>query len=738
MSSDAAGQAQAAGAAAPAAANVFAAPALCVSSVSKCYRMFARPEDRLKQMLLGRWKTYYQDFWALRDVSFEVPRGSTFGVIGSNGSGKSTLLQIIAGILAPSTGTCERHGQVGALIELGAGFNTEFSGRDNARLQCALLGLDEQVIAENLPQIKEFSELGEFFDRPVKIYSSGMFVRLAFACQAVLKPDILLADEVLAVGDAHFQWKCFERIKALRDQGCTILLVTHDTHAVRSLCDEVVWLDRGRIQMVGAEVKGIIDQYVDFQKRRSVAPDVATAPGAAKPEAVVASEIGELVGVSIENGSGRPSCEFQRGDDIVVRVGYRLKREVPRCSVGVAVFDARRQVVCSTSTRTDEVAAPDEPGEHEVCLCFPKVILNSGEFSVDVGLADMYGLARVEYRSGALQFRIRGAALGKGPVVLPSHWLLEGRRPDGAAVSPSCSATNDVRCAHAGPVGTREGLPEAAAQTCKVTPIVLAGSPGSPDGEHQLLLRRYPNGPGIIGATGGSGTRAVARIVRAAGLFIGTNLNVAEDALEFGEFSTVWINRLYGKRSAARDDAAASDFTRQLSVAVARHLAPLPRFDMPWGWKEPRCIYLVRAFDEVFPQLRFLHLVRDGRDIAFSQNQNQLHLHGACFVPQEGQEWYTPLRAITLWTKLNLAAAEYGERVLRERYLRIRFEDLCRDPAPVIDAVLAFFGLEGASAGSTDREVLPPQTLGRWQKEDPALVARLSKVAEPALRKFGY
>ena len=427
MSSDAATQAQAVGAAAPPSANVFAAPALCVSGVSKCYRIFARPEDRLKQMFLGRWRTYYQDFWALRDINFEVPRGSTFGVIGSNGSGKSTLLQIIAGILAPSTGTCERRGQVGALIELGAGFNTEFSGRDNARLQCALLGLDEKVIAGNLPQIQEFSELGEFFDRPVKIYSSGMFVRLAFACQAVLKPHILLADEVLAVGDAHFQWKCFERIKALREQGCTILLVTHDTTAVLNICDRVLWLDAGQIKRFGTNVAEIVAEYMDFQRARAKQQDVPAAhkppvPGQPADTAPESRQVGTVTEVTLLDESGKPAHVFRRGQTMTVRARYKLYRDVAGCVLGVAVFDTKKDMLTGLNTMVDEVSVGETAGEHCWELQLPSLPFVNGEYNLDVGVFDEQALGRADYRPYAATFTMAGDYDGAGVFVIEHRW----------------------------------------------------------------------------------------------------------------------------------------------------------------------------------------------------------------------------------------------------------------------------------------------------------------------------
>ena len=404
--------------------SLLSPPALAINNISKCYRIFARPEHRLKQMLFGRWKTYFQDFWALKNVSFEVPRGSAFGVIGSNGSGKSTLLQIIAGILAPTTGTCERRGRVSALIELGSGFNPEFSGRDNARLQCVLLGLDPAAIAACMPKILEFSELGAFFDRQVKTYSSGMFVRLAFACQAVLEPEILLADEVLAVGDAHFQWKCFEKIKSLKERGTTILLVTHDTTAVQHLCDRVLWLNDGKVAQYGTNVADIVAEYLDFQRSRGQINDIP--PPEALTEAAAVStnngNIGEIVKAIVLGADGAPKDLFERQERMRVRVHYRLNRNVPGCVLGVAVFDAAKKMICGVNTLLDKVPVGEVAGDHVFELNIPKVILLNGAYSIDVGIFDETGMGTADYRSSAANFQVKGSFNGMGVVIWEHSW----------------------------------------------------------------------------------------------------------------------------------------------------------------------------------------------------------------------------------------------------------------------------------------------------------------------------
>jgi lipopolysaccharide transport system ATP-binding protein len=217
-----------------------------VKDLGKSYQIYKKPQDRLKQFLFPN-KRYYRDFWALKDISLTIRRGETVGIIGRNGSGKSTLLQIICGTLQPTEGEVRVRGRISALLELGAGFNPEFTGRENVRLYASVLGLSPAEITERMPRIIEFAEIGDFLDMPVKTYSSGMFVRLAFSVAINVDPDVLVVDEALAVGDGRFQHRCMARIKAMQEQGVAILYVSHDTEGVKRLCDEVLVLQDGRV-----------------------------------------------------------------------------------------------------------------------------------------------------------------------------------------------------------------------------------------------------------------------------------------------------------------------------------------------------------------------------------------------------------------------------------------------------------------------------------------------------------
>lgn len=242
-----------------------------IEGLSKRYEIYTSPVDRLKQFIYPKFCTafripmraeYFREFWALKDISFQIKKGETVGIIGRNGSGKSTLLQIICGTLTPTGGFMQTKGRIAALLELGSGFNPEFTGRENVYLNASILGLSRREIDEKFHQIEQFAGIGDFIDQPVKTYSSGMYVRLAFAVSVNVQPDILIIDEALAVGDLAFQAKCMNHLKKLMDEGVTIVFVSHDVASVRNLCGKILWLDHG-IQMEYGYPESIIGKYIE-------------------------------------------------------------------------------------------------------------------------------------------------------------------------------------------------------------------------------------------------------------------------------------------------------------------------------------------------------------------------------------------------------------------------------------------------------------------------------------------
>ncbi len=318
--------------------------------VSKSYSIYDRPGDRLKELLSFNRLKRHQDFWALHDVSFEVKRGETFCIVGENGSGKSTMLQIVAGILQPTTGTAAVNGRVSALLELGAGFNPEFTGRDNVYLNGSILGLTKKQIDERYAEIAGFAEIGAFIDQPVKTYSSGMVVRLAFAVAINVDPEILLVDEALAVGDIYFRQRCMRKVHELRARGVTILFVSHAVSDVKAIGDRVLWLDRGRVVDAG-EPERVISKYLAamtekdsaYRQHASDAAPVLRRAAVAAPEVVetipnIDHRYGdgraEVIGIAVLDESGTPVHLLEPASRIVVRVSVRAKAHLAMPMVG--------------------------------------------------------------------------------------------------------------------------------------------------------------------------------------------------------------------------------------------------------------------------------------------------------------------------------------------------------------------------------------------------------------------
>ncbi len=281
--------------------------AIEVNDLSKCYQIYKRPQDRLLQMLMGGRKKYHKDFWALKNVSFSIAKGETVGIIGRNGSGKSTLLQMICGTVSPTTGTVRTRGRVAALLELGAGFNAEFTGRENILLNAQIIGIPREQMEDRLEDVLAFSELGDFFERPVKTYSSGMYARLAFSIAIHVDPDILVVDEALAVGDSRFVAKCMRRMREIQEQGATILFVSHDVSSVRTLCKRAIWIDRGKLVENG-DVFPVTGKYMEFMftdelsEQESIRKDivsVAAAPDADNQVSAMAVEE-EVIAQTVE------------------------------------------------------------------------------------------------------------------------------------------------------------------------------------------------------------------------------------------------------------------------------------------------------------------------------------------------------------------------------------------------------------------------------------------------------
>jgi lipopolysaccharide transport system ATP-binding protein len=387
--------------------------------LNKVYRIYADPKDRLKEYLLRGRRKYHQEFWALRDVSFRAQVGSTVGLIGDNGAGKSTLLQLVAGTLRPTSGTVRLQGRISAILELGAGFNREFTGRENAFMSGAIMGIGQREMERRFPEIAAFAEIGEFIDRPVKMYSTGMFIRLAFAVATSVDPDVLIIDEALSVGDQYFTKKCIDRIERFRKAGKTILFCSHSLYQVRLICDHAIWLNQGQVAAQG-EAPGVIEAYENYLRERE-------AQSAPPPEAVEVAgprPFPWIVRIAVTvDGEDQPREQFTMGDDVAVKVWYQVPK--PPTPVHVGIIINRNDGVQCFGTGTHFSSAEPPPRSGVACLFLPKLSLLSGEYDLSVYLLDETGLHIYDQRLRGMKFKVTETRQELGVCHLEHSWRFE-------------------------------------------------------------------------------------------------------------------------------------------------------------------------------------------------------------------------------------------------------------------------------------------------------------------------
>jgi lipopolysaccharide transport system ATP-binding protein len=379
-----------------------------IRDLSKRFKLYKNPSDRLLEWILGGRVVRHESFWALQGINLEVRRGECIGIIGVNGAGKSTLLKILSRALYPTTGTFEIKGRVVSLLELGTGFHPELSGRQNIFQSARLLGFPEAYIRTRLPAILDFAQIGEFIDQPVKQYSSGMFVRLAFSLFANLEPDVYIVDEALSVGDVFFQQKCFERFRELRRQGCTILLVSHDSEAITHLCDRAILLSGGKLASQGDAATVVHDYFALMGQAMASAGSAPPreSPGAVtRPEgrlgdvpdgvqrqlqgllpgthARVGTRATEMVGFAVSDAEGNPSWRVPSGD--ILRFWYLIQARdaVHDLNVGIHFYDRRGILVFATGTANRLLTLPPmEPGDRLICSVSVTLAIQPGEYTL--------------------------------------------------------------------------------------------------------------------------------------------------------------------------------------------------------------------------------------------------------------------------------------------------------------------------------------------------------------------
>lgn len=406
-----------------------------INSVGKRFRRHADRRSTLKELLVRGRSKPGDDFWALRDVSLAIPKGSVYGLIGHNGSGKSTLLKVVAGIYRPSAGSVAVDGRLAALIELGAGFHPELTGRENIKLNGSILGLSRKEIGAVADEIVDFSGLGDFIDEPVKNFSSGMYVRLGFSVAVHMRPDVLLVDEVIAVGDEDFQRKCFDHLYRLRKSGRTIVIVSHATTLLASLCDEVAWLDHGALVGRGT-ASDVVDEYLASVNAVEGAGPTSVRDSAL--DAVHRSGTGQvrLSSVEILGADGRPTAACITGEHLRIRLAYQAQERVEDPVFAVAIRHESGAVVSVVTTRITGDAMPWVLGNGRVDYVQDPCRLNPGTYQIDVSVLDRSGTHAFDAWTDAVDLVVRqGHGIARGGLVsLPDGFEIAARLADDRAV----------------------------------------------------------------------------------------------------------------------------------------------------------------------------------------------------------------------------------------------------------------------------------------------------------------
>ena len=449
-----------------------------VQGLSKRFDIYPNDRARLREIIWGGKR--HVEHWALRDVSFQIPRGHAFGVIGPNGAGKSSLLKVLSGVSPPTEGTVDIRASLNSLLDLGVGFHGDFTGRENCNLNCRLLGMSEPEIEQLVPPIIEFAELGEFIDLPVRTYSTGMNLRLGFAIAAHLNHEVLLIDELLSVGDTYFQRKCIRRIEGFIAEGRTLVLVSHDLHAVRELCSQAVWLDKGKVKATG-EARHVVDSYVDQARGRrlpkaanttvaqlsgaggrpgrsapldyrATIPDVrlrdnlmrATHIGGAekllsKGEKAVPVQVGnpgnptmsgsgeaEILAVQLLDQAGKVVTKIRTFDPLVVAVTFRTVEPIEDPIMGVAIFRNDQVYVFGPNTRFDRVEEMRGvfDGVYTSFIYYPKLPLLQGSFRLSVAIYDKTHLRPHIWHNQLYELGVVSEVEDHGLVHMEHHWGL--------------------------------------------------------------------------------------------------------------------------------------------------------------------------------------------------------------------------------------------------------------------------------------------------------------------------
>lgn len=393
--------------------------AIDASGLSKRYPLYNNPSDRLMSLLWGRKQTQEQSFWALQDVNLQVARGEVVGLVGRNGAGKSTLLQLLCGTIPASSGQLRVQGRVAALLELGAGFNPDFTGIENIFMNGAILGMKRHEIEQRLDEIVEFADIGDFIHKPVKTYSSGMYVRLAFAVATSTDPDILIIDEALSVGDGAFARKSFDRIMRLKEAGKTIFFCSHSMYQVEALCARAIWMEKGRVKMDG--------NAADVTSAYATSLNAPTTPAAVQEAVPMASGTGRIIKAVARTGmqAGSEVQLVSGQSDLAIDISFEIDPHLPAPGVAIGISDANGTTVTSAISVNDGVVIPvDAQGKGQASIRFKQFPLLKGTYWVTCFLSSEDGLHPYDQVLHCLRLNVRQEGTEQGFVSLPRDWVV--------------------------------------------------------------------------------------------------------------------------------------------------------------------------------------------------------------------------------------------------------------------------------------------------------------------------
>lgn len=407
--------------------------AISIKNITKSYKLYDVPFDRVKEAFSLSHKIYSSEKCVLKNITLDINAGDVVGIVGTNGAGKSTLLKLVTGVLTPTTGSIEINGKIAALLELGTGFNPEFTGIKNIFLNGTMMGFSHEEMQSKLQDIIDFADIGEFINQPVKIYSSGMFARLAFAVAINVEPDILIVDEALSVGDLRFQIKCMDKMKSMMDKGVTVLFVSHDINAIRRFCTKGLWLKDGEVQSYG-ETNRVCDQYLDYLKLVDGEQGISEEKDTHVEEYDIEElhefkpggkeSIAEVVALRFLNDKGNVVNEINLFESFTVEIYYDVYDEnVENPVLGAALKRIDDEYICGVNTLLDKITIPWKYGRNCYRIVYHEGIrVLGGRYYFDVALFDKTATVPIHYWAKAKEFVVTADYIGEGICILPHKW----------------------------------------------------------------------------------------------------------------------------------------------------------------------------------------------------------------------------------------------------------------------------------------------------------------------------